>query len=149
MIKLSEDLMLMLRNKYGKISMDDFVHSLFGVIVEKCLKDGSAIVREFGKFIVFKTESSRTYSEVLRFKFKPSTALLKRLNNDKYILNIIPVKSKHTFSEEHQQKCEGKKDIYYMNLEAQKEAERLGNEKVNRNVSSQLIFDFLQSNLKK
>lgn len=143
MYKLSEDIVLNLKKKFPNADIENIIQYLFMEILQKTLNDGSSQIREFGKFISFATYSSKLQREVIRFKFKPSTALISKLNNDQYLLNNIPVKSKIPFNENHKQKCLDKKENKEINSQAQIEAERLGTKRTIKNVIQHDIKDLL------
>ncbi|MFW6242607.1 MAG: hypothetical protein ACOC2W_00450 [bacterium] len=143
MYRLTEDIVLDLKQKFTEDNIEQIIQHIFMYILEKTLKDGSCHIREFGKFIAFKSYSNRIHRSVIRFKFKPSMALMSKLNNDEYILNNIPVKSKIPFNEEHAEKCKNSKDKRQLNIDAQNEADRLGKQRTIQNVNTKNIIDII------
>lgn len=129
MFKLSDEIVQNLKNKFGDIPIDNIIQYLFMEILQKTITDGSCHIREFGKFVAFQTYSNKLNKHVIRYKFKPSTALLNKLNNDAYLFKKIPVKSKVPFTEENKQICHDKQNNKQLNSNAYVEAERLGSKK--------------------
>lgn len=143
MYKLPQDIVLDLKQKYPESNIDSLIQHIFMYILEKTLQDGSCHIREFGKFIAFKSYSQKTHRYVVRFKFKPSMALLTKLNHDEYIINNIPVKSKIPFTESHSNSCEGHKKTRESNIKAQIEAERLGRKKTIQKVNTKNVLTII------
>jgi nucleoid DNA-binding protein len=143
MFRLSEDLMIELCNKYPESNVRRIVHDVFDSILEKTLKDGSCKVIQFGKFECYKTVSAKLAKEVIRFKFKISQMLEKKIKFDTYLLNNTPIKSKVPFTDENLEKCN--RDIRDMNIEAAKNASKMGSIRSKEKEMSQIITDILNS----
>ena len=143
MFKLSEDIVLELKRKFPETPIESFIQHLFSSMLEKTLKDGSCHIREFGKFCSYQTKSSRLNSDVVRFKFKISSTLIKKINNDHYFKKVVPIKAQVPFTPEHEKACSDKREIYLNNKEAENEAFKLGREKTDKNVSRQTITELL------
>ena len=129
MYHLPEDLVKHLQGKYPNVHVKSLVPSLFQAILEKTLTDGSCLIRGFGSFVAYKTYSNKIGRDVIRFKFKPSQALDRKLKTDDYLLDNMPVQAKRAFDEKHAKKCEAHQEQKSYNIEAQKEAVQLGNER--------------------
>lgn len=127
MYHLPEDLVKELQDKYQHVHVKTFVPTLFQAILEKTLSDGSCLIRGFGSFIAYKTYSNKIGREVIRFKFRPSQALDRKLKGDEYLLENMPVKAKRAFDDDHAEKCQTRQEQKSYNIEAQKEAGQLGN----------------------
>lgn len=141
MYKLSPDVVENIKKKFPDSPIEKIIQYMFMEIVEKSITDGSCYIREFGKFVAFQTYSTKKKRTVIRFKFRPSVALLNKLNNDDYLLENIPVKSQIPFTEEHEQMCsQTNKEL---NLAAANEAEKLGKTKSIENLNRQDILDLL------
>jgi hypothetical protein len=141
MIRLPEDLENEIIKKYPTANIKSILQSVFTAIVDKTLKDGGCIIREFGNFKAFKTHSAKLGKDVIRFKFTISPALEKKIKFDEYLLNNIPIKAKIPFTEEHQKKCNT--EIKLLNTEASTSAVRHSAEKTRENIMSSLVSDML------
>lgn len=102
---LAEDVMKDLQKTHPDIkNLRSLVYNIFNTIVENTLLNGSCHIRGFGKFIVYKSSRSNKY-ETLNFKFRKSSTFHKKLQNDKYLMERIPVRAKNAFTKEHEKKC--------------------------------------------
>jgi hypothetical protein len=129
--------------KYPESNIRKIVNDVFDIVLEKALKDGSCKVTEFGKFESYKTISTKLGSEVIRFKFKISPVLEKKIKFDQYLLNTAPVKAKVSFTDENLQKCN--QDTKKANVEASIEAGKLGDLRTKEKEMSQLVMEILNS----
>ena len=129
MYHLPEDLVKHLQDKYPNVHVKSLVPSLFQAILEKTLTDGSCLIRGFGSFIAYKTYSNKIGRDVIRFKFKPSQALDRKLKNDDYLLDNMPIQAKRAFDRKHESRCKAYQEQKMYNVKAQKEAGQLGNER--------------------
>jgi len=143
--KLPEDLETELQKKFQNAHIPTITQYIFQAILEKTLKDGSCSIREFGKFISFKTTSNKMGQDVIRFKFKISNTLNNKLKIDKYLLENAPVKATNIFTVEHEEKTKDKKIQQHINMTAQKEAEKLGKEKTKSNLVTSEIIDMMNN----
>ena len=125
------------------VHVREIFHEIIQSIFNKTINHGSCTIREFGKFVSFVTPSTRLGRDTIRFKFSTSSALMNRIKNDTYLLNNLPVKSKHTFEEQHEQICEPKRDQRDENFKARNEAEKLGREKTQEFIARQELMDLL------
>ena len=125
------------------------VSSIFQQILDKTLNDGSCLVREFGKFISFKTFSTKIGQDVIRFKFKLSQSLDKRIKNDAFLLERAPIQAKKDFGDEEEERCKDKRVQKKYNVEAQREASNLGNEKTRENLMVDIVMDAIYEEEKK
>lgn len=145
MFKISEDVELVLKEKYPNVNVRQFIHDLFQALLDKTLRDGSVAVREFGKFLAFSTYSKRVGKELVRFKFKPTFALTNKLKNDPYLLETLPVKTPAQFTEKHEELCKDKKEQRQLNFDAMQKAQQLGRkrtqEKLARDEIERIISD--------
>ena len=143
MIRIPEDLMKELTDKYPDANIRHIVQLLFDNILEKTLKDGSCMITEFGKFESFKTFSTKLQTEVIRFKFRISPVLEKKIKFDKYLLDNAPVKAKVPFTEVNLEKCN--QEIRESNITASTEAGRLGSLRSKEKKMSQIVQDLLDN----
>lgn len=143
MYRLPADVEIELQKKFQNVHVPTLVQYIFQAILEKSLSDGSCSVREFGKYICFKTRSNKTGQDVIRLKFKISNTLSNKLKIDQYILNNIPVKAATIFTPEHEEKTKNKKLQQKANITAQKEAERLGRTKTKSQLATNEIIDIM------
>jgi nucleoid DNA-binding protein len=149
MYSLPEDLELEIQKKYQNVHVRELVDHIFRLILNKTLNHGSCQIREFGRFISYKTKSTKTSTYVIRFKFRTSTTLDKKIKNDQYYLKNIPVKANVPFGIENEKKCENKKSITYANLQAEREAEREARNQTKKHIVIHEIDSILESNGKK
>lgn len=143
MFRLTDDLMDDLTKKYPDVNIRKIVQDIFDGILEKTLKDGSCRVNEFGKFDSFKTFSTKLGAPVIRFKFKISPMLEKKIKFDPYLLNNAPVKAKVPFTEEHLEKCN--QEIKQSNVQADMEASRHGIQRTKEKEMAQIVQDILNN----
>jgi hypothetical protein len=141
--KLPEDLEIELQKKFQNAHIPTLVQYIFQGIIEKTLKDGSCSVREFGKFLSFRTRSNKIGQDVIRFKFKLSNTLNNKLRIDQYLLDNIPVKAINVFNDKHEQNTKNKKLQQNANSTAQKAAEKLGKEKTKSQLVTNEILDVM------
>lgn len=141
MIRIPEDLEIALQKKYPDTYIKAIIQNLFQMIFEKTLKDGSCHIREFGKFVAFKTNSVRIGREVIRFKFKISPSLENKIKIDEFLLTNIPVKATVPFTEKHEEICKDKKDIRDANVKAFHESAAIGAE----NTKKQIVLEEVNS----
>ncbi|HOD61964.1 MAG TPA: hypothetical protein PKG96_07680 [Bacilli bacterium] len=143
MFRLPEDAELEIQKKFPNAPIQQITQYLFQLILHKTLNDGACPVRGFGKFVSFKTRSNRVGQDVIRFKFKISNALINKLKNDQYMLNNIPVKAVNVFAEMHENKTKDKKPQSKANIDASKEAEKLGKKKTEERIVLNIINDMI------
>jgi nucleoid DNA-binding protein len=143
--RLPEDLEAELQKKFANAHIPTIVQYIFQGLLEKTLRDGSCSIREFGKFVSFRTRSNRIGQEVIRFKFKMTTTLGNKLKIDQYILDNMPVKATNVFSSEHEEKTKNKKLQQKANITAQKAAEKLGKEKTKSNLVTNEILSIVNN----
>mgnify|MGYP001470667044 CR=1 FL=1 len=143
MFRIPEELELELQKKFPNVPIRQIIQSTFQSILNKTLNDGSCSIRDFGKFISFRTRSNRIGQDVIRFKFKISNALNNKLKNDQYIFNNVPVKAANVFTELHKEKTKHKKTQSEANIKAAKEAEKLGKKKTEEHLVLSIINDVI------
>ena len=141
MIRIPEDLEDEIVKKYPESNVKSILQTVFNGLIEKTLKDGGCIIREFGNFKAFKTHSAKLGKDVIRFKFTISPALEKKIKFDEYLLNNVPIKAKIPFTEEHQKKCNT--EIKLLNTEAATSAVRNSAQKTRENTMSKLVLEML------
>lgn len=134
MYKLPGDLENELQRKFPNVHIRKMIDSIFRMIVEKSLKDGSCFIKEFGHFSSYGKWSTKMERKVIRFRFKITPSLEKKIKTDQYYIDNIPIKAKSVFSEEHEEVCKDKKAQREANAEAEKEAEKLGKERTKKQI---------------
>lgn len=94
MFILSEDIEIKLQKKYPDIHIKSIIDDIFREIIEKTIKDGSTVIKGFGKFVSYASYSGKLDTDVIRFKFKASNAFMGKIKKDEYLLNnaIKPAK---------------------------------------------------------
>ena len=143
MFRLTDDVMKDLLKKHPDVNIRRIVHDIFDCILEKTLKDGSSRINEFGKFESFKTFSTKLARNVIRFKFRISPVLEKKIKFDKYLLDNAPVKAKIAFTNEHLEKCN--QQVKQSNVSAGSEASKLGNLRTKEREMHDIVMDILKS----
>jgi hypothetical protein len=141
--KLPEDLEIELQKKFQNAHIPTLVQYIFQGILEKTLRDGSCSIREYGKFLSFKTRSNKIGQDVIRLKFKISNTLNNKLRSDRYLLDNIPVKAINVFGDKHEQNTKDKKIQQTANVLAQKTAEKLGKEKTKSQLVTNEILNIM------
>lgn len=142
LIRVSEDIEKELIETYPDSNVKAIITSLFSMILKKTMTDGSCGIREFGKFTCHKTFSSKLGADVVRFKFRISSALEKTIKTDKYILNNLPVKAKIPFTEENMKYCNN--EVKLLNVKARVEASQLGDKITKEKLMSNLINELVK-----
>ena len=143
--KLPPDLESDLQNRFPEAHIPTIVEAIFQSILTKITRDSSCTIREFGKFSAFVTKSNRTLKEVVRFKFKLSTALQKKIRTDQYLIKNLPVKAQHAFTKEHEQKCKPKEAQKNANMEAKSQTTSVSKKRTNE----ALVLEKVQSIVRK
>ncbi len=98
-MQISQDILNTLQKKFPEANIRSIVDNLFFEILDTTFKDGSTTVKGVGKFHSFVTFSKRIGTNVVRFKFRPSTSLIKKIRQDPYLLKNLPIKSQEPFTE--------------------------------------------------
>jgi hypothetical protein len=142
--RLTEDVMQDLLIKHPETNIRRVVHDIIDCILEKTLKDGCSKITEFGKFESYKTYSTKLAKEVIRFKFRISPVLEKKIKFDEYLINNAPIKAKVPFTKKHLEKCN--QEIKQANIEAGVQASRLGNLRNKEKEMQQIVMDILEDN---
>jgi nucleoid DNA-binding protein len=143
--KIPEDVEIELQKKFNNVHVPTVIQYLFHAILTKVLKDGSCSVREFGKFIAYRTKSGKIGKDVVRFKFKISNTLNTKLKLDKYLLENVPIRAQNIFTEDHEQKIKEKQQIKTSNVIAQQSAEKYGKERTKSNIATNEILELLNN----
>jgi hypothetical protein len=141
--RLTEDVMAELSIKHPDVNIRRIVHDIIDSILEKTLKDGCSKVTEFGKFESYKTYSTKLAKEVIRFKFRISPVLEKKIKFDEYLITNAPVKAKVPFTKKHLEKCN--QEIKQSNVKAGVEASKLGNLRTKEKEMQQIVMDILNT----
>jgi len=145
---LSEDIENKLKKRFPNIPIKQIVDEIFDEIVKKTVTDGACSIRQLGKFVSYKTKSSKTLQDVVRFKFRISPTFDKCLKTDDYHLMNLPVRTKVPFNEQHEEVCKDKRNIRDANIEAQRESERLGKINTNKNIIIDEVENILEEDRK-
>jgi hypothetical protein len=143
LFRLTEDVMQELSIKHPDVNIRRIVHDVIDSILEKTLKDGCSKITEFGKFESYKTYSAKLAKEVIRFKFRISPVLEKKIRFDEYLINNAPVKAKVPFTKTHLEKCN--QEVKQSNVKAGVEASKLGNLRTKEKEMQQIVMDILNS----
>ncbi|MEM3452006.1 MAG: hypothetical protein QW835_00065 [Candidatus Hadarchaeum sp.] len=61
------------------------------------MENGEVRIRGFGKFLIYQNYSKRLGSFTLKFKFKPSAHLMRRIRTDKKLLERAKIVDKKIF----------------------------------------------------
>ena len=143
MYKISEDVELELQKKYPNLDTKQFIHDLFELVLKKCFEGGSTTIREFGKFVCYKTFSNRVGREQVRFKFKPPQSLIKKIKNDSYILESLPIIESVPFTKKHSDICSDKKDQRLLNKYSRINSEKMGKQHTQEELAKQEVLKLL------
>lgn len=141
--KIPPDIEKNLEKIYPDVDITKLVHNIFEQILNKCFQDGSCTIREFGKFDCFKVFSSRVGREQVRLKFKATVSLIDKIRNDSYLLNELVSVQSREFTDEHQNRCDGKENQKKLNYEARRLASSKQKEKTKERLAKQRILDIV------
>jgi len=97
-IQISQDILNTLQKKFPETNIQSIIDNLFFEILDTTFKNGSTTIKGVGKFHSFVTFSKRIGTNVVRFKFRPSTTLIKKIRQDPYLLKNLPIKSQEVFT---------------------------------------------------
>lgn len=142
---LPEELENILKREFPQTPIKNIVHRLFELIVGKTTQEGSCHIRQFGKYLAYKTYSTKTGKNVIRFKYKISSSLNGLISEDDYILNNIPSKTSAVFDEQNEEVCKDKKDSRKANLDAQRLANKFGKEGTKKKVVEDEVMNILSN----
>jgi len=143
MHRLPDELENELQKKFPNVHIRKLVDLIFRMTLEKALKDGSCYIREFGRFSTYKVKSTKLGKDVIRFKFRISTTLDKKIKTDQYYLDNIPASSNYLFGEKNENICKDKKNQREANVVAEKEAEKIGRDRTKKHVLTDEISNIL------
>lgn len=144
MYKLPADIQDKLQQDYPEVNIEDIIHKMFTMILEKTTADGTTTIREFGKFMAFKIFSTRTQKETVRFKFRITSSLTNKLNNDDFISQNLTTKEANQFTDKHEEKCKTKRDQKRKNYEMIQEANKKSKETTQEHLARERILDILE-----
>lgn len=143
MYKLPDDVVLEIKRKHPNIiNIERVIDDTFNEIMEKTFKDGSCPIRNLGKFTSFQSYSTRSNTNVVKFKFIPSQTFREKIKEDKYLLDILPIKAAVPFTQEHANKCN--KEIKLANDRAKEAASRLSTKKTKEKLAKHEILSILE-----
>lgn len=132
--KLPPDIEDELQTRFPEVHVPTFVDALFQSILSKITKHADCTIREFGKFTAFVAHSKRMSKDIIRFKFKISTALNNKLKSDQYLLNNLPVRAQTPFNKQNEENVADKKDQRHANLKAKTKASSYSKQKTDETV---------------
>lgn len=139
---VSKDVANELQKKYGStLNVEHFVQDLFTSLINKALKDGSSVINGLGSFLSYVTYSGRHGKNVVRFKFKISPYFRKKVIDDSYLLNSLPIKAQVPFTEVHESKCNP--DLRDQNVKLSIKSLQYAKEKEKEYEHSQLVLDLI------
>lgn len=144
MFKLPKDVHDELQRRYPTYNIEELIHNIFDVILKKAVEDGACTIREFGKFMAFKTFSGRVQKEVPRFKFRITNALLDKLQKDSYTMQNMIQQKANKFTKEHEKKCEGGKEQRELNIATQNLAMQTEKKRTIDKIARQEIMSILE-----
>ncbi len=146
---LPDDIENKLKRRFPNAPIKQIADEIFDEVVNKTITDGACAIRQLGKFVCYKTKSSKTSQDVIRFKFRISPTFDKSLKTDDYHLLNMPIRAKVPFSEQHEEVCKNKRDLRDANIEAQREAEKLGKINTKKNLVTDEVERILDDARKK
>jgi nucleoid DNA-binding protein len=142
--KLPADIESELQKRFPEVHVPTIVDAIFQSIIGKITRHSNCTVREFGKFTAFVTHSEKLSKDTVRFKFKISSALNKKIKSDQYLLENLPAKAQVVFDERNQQVCEDKQLKKMANLEAISEANKISRKKTDEAVAADTISKIIR-----
>ena len=143
--KLPADIESELQKRFPEVHVPSIVDAIFQSIISKITRHSSCTVREFGKFTAFVTHSEKLSKDTVRFKFKISSALNKKIKSDQYLLENLPVKAQNVFDEKNQEVCESKQNKKHANLAAISEANKISKKKTDEAVAAETVSKIIRS----
>lgn len=146
--RLPQDIEIELQKRFKEVHIPSVVDAIFQFIIQKIAKDSNCTIREFGKFIAFVTYSEKTAKNLVRFKFKLSSAFSKKLKTDRYLMENLPVKAKTPFTKQNEDACKDKQCKKQANLEAVKRANQISKKKTDEAVAAETVHRIITSGAK-
>ena len=147
--KIPPDIENILRKKYPNIDITQVIHDVFDTILEKTFDHGSCTIRSLGKFICFKTFSTRMGRDQVRFKFKASTTFVNKIKNDSFLVDKLACVKNHNFTDYHKNNCEDKKEQKLINTQIEQTITKQQKKKTNESLAKQKILDILKEDVNK
>jgi len=144
MYDLPKDIVNNLSKKYPNINIEKLFRDILEEILEKTFTDGACTIRTFGKFIAYQTYSTRLNKNLCNFKFRPGVTFKKRIQEDEYLLNNLPFKSKASFTEKHEQSCQRFQDQKQINYENRKLTEKYEKKRTREKLAKIEILNILE-----
>jgi nucleoid DNA-binding protein len=142
--KLPADIENELQKRFPEVHVPTIVDAVFQSIIGKITRHSNCTVREFGKFTAFVTHSEKLAKETVRFKFKLSSALNKKLKSDQYLLENLPVKAQNVFNEKNKEVCESKQVVKQANLAAISEANKISKKRTDEAVAADTVSKIIK-----
>ncbi len=132
--KLPQDIETDLQNRFPGVHVPTFIDALFQAILSKVTKHADCTIREFGKFTAFVSHSKRLSKNIVKFKFRISTALNDKLKSDDYLIRNLPVKAATPFNDEHKKNVADKQEKKQANVKAKTAASSFSRKKTDETI---------------
>lgn len=142
--KLPADIENDLQSRFPEVHIPTIVDAIFQSIISKITRHSNCTIREFGKFTAFVTHSEKLAKDIVRFKFKISSALNTKLKSDQYLLENLPVKAQNVFNEKNKKVCENKQGQKQANLAAISEANKISKKRTDEAVAAETVSKIIQ-----
>lgn len=142
--KIPADLEAELQRRFPEVHVPTIVDAIFQSMISKITRHSNCTIREFGKFTAFVTHSEKLSKDTVRFKFKISSALNKKLKSDQYLLENLPVKAQNVFDENNEKVCQDKQEKKQANLAAVSKANKVSRRKTDEAVAAETVSKIIQ-----
>ena len=146
MFELPSDVEQLLKRKYPSVNINKLFDDILHEILEKTFNDGACPIKRFGKFNAFSKYSKPKGKNKVRFKFTTAKSFTKKIVDDEYLLENLPVQAANKFDEKHKLKCEGKEYEKKCNLEALRKSSEHEKKVKNNRLARNEILNALMEN---
>jgi hypothetical protein len=144
MYKIPKDIEIEMNKLYPDLDIQLFIHNLFTKVLDKTFADGACTIRELGKFITYKTYSTKVNNYTVKLKFKTAASILNRIRHDEYLLENVPVQSKYCFTDSHKQACQNRAAQKAANKEIASKVKESEHKKTNERLAKYEILKVLE-----
>lgn len=146
MFELPKDIEYNLKKKYPDLNISIIFNDIIDEVLRKTFTDGACTIRKLGKFLAYQTYSTRLGKNTCKFKFMTSSTFNKKISNDQYLLDNLPIKSKGKFDENNQEKCKDYQNKKLENHELRKQSQQNERERTKERLAKIEILEALSNN---
>ena len=143
MFDLPKDIEYKLKQKYPELNISKIFNDILDEILNKTFEDSACTIRKFGKFTAYQIYSTRLGYNTCKFKFIPSPTFNKKIAQDQYLLNNLPVKETRDFTSEHEEKCQNFQEQKQLNIQLKKEARNTEKTRTKEKLAKMEIMNIL------